>query len=1146
MRRGKRPQAALGIIVACTLLGVGATPAQSQHKPGATVAEQRRWLVQQIRIGQASGRTGLVDDALARLRMIAPGDPASLYAVYEVQMERGMHDDALATLNQLRRTAAGSRELDSAERLWRVTRGDQRDALQQARTLAAGGRNAEAIAIYERLFGQRPPNVRLAVEYWRLRGADPAGRSLAIARLTELDRQYPDDSALQLVLQRLRDDAREGAGTAAADGDDGASAREEARRRAADPSWRAWTRGQRHYDAGRYAQAEQEYRQALRGRPNEAEFIGSLGMARMNQGQREEAIALYQRALRNLKPGEGGQKWRDLIASTRYWLGLQHADEALQAGEVERAATLYGAANRQRPREVNAMLGLSDVALARNDDATAERWLLAARRADPADANAVRKLVALYARTDPQRMEVLINGLPPNLRARHVDDLRQLRVVRLQASLEQARADGDGPRAIALARELRREQPGDPWVAYRMASDLRAAGEAGEADAAMADMLTHAGDNPDAHYAHALYLSSLDRGDDALAALAKVPQADWSEGMRELDTRLQRARTLARLRALREAGHEAEATAELERQAPSIDNHLLLAQWAGERGDHAAALGWYERVLAESADNTEARLGQLEAWIALGRHSAARDALAGMASAIEGRGQQKRMADIWAALGENDKALAVLRQLIATQDAPDAQLYRDSARLLRRDDPQAALDLYALGMRDAGLLDAAQASPRDDRALTFASRAQEQDDWLRRSLRSDVDALYQAQNPTLTLMQDSSRRSDGTPGISELSRDTRMAHLQMPFVGGIGWARLEQLALDAGTFVTGADGGHRQAFATCDLRLVRADGSAFAVESCQRDLHQQRNTGAGAAIGWSSDDGRLTMDIGHSPAGVPVGNWWGGIGYGGDIGVLGWSATLSRRPMTNSLLSHAGIHDPRSGIRWGGVTANGLTVSLGYDKGGRNGVWSNWSWHRLSGENIPDNDRLRAMGGWYHRVIDRTNMQLSVGLSAMYWRFAKDLGGYTLGQGGYWSPQRWVSLGVPVSFAWRNDNWSLRLEGSVSTSRSRTDASSRYPHAASLQRVIDQYAANAGEPLFLDPAYAAVAGGSGSGTGHRLYGAVERRLSDHWVLGAAATLQRSQDYSPNSFQLYLRYVFRPWQGNLPMPVSPLQPYGEFR
>jgi len=132
-----------------------------------------------------------------------------------------------------------------------------------------------------------------------------------------------------------------------------------------------------------------------------------------------------------------------------------------------------------------------------------------------------------------------------------------------------------------------------------------------------------------------------------------------------------------------------------------------------------------------------------------------------------------------------------------------------------------------------------------------------------------------------------------------------------------------------------------------------------------------------------------------------------------------------------------------------------------------------------------------------------------------------------------------------VGCAWRYGDWSLRVDGSVSVSNGRTGSIIRVPDEALIQRVIAQLEPQYG-PLQLDPDGLYTTDGSSTGTGYRLYAAVERRLGDHVVLGAAGTLQRSRDFSPNTFQLYLRYSFKPWQGNLPLPVSPLVPYGEFR
>ncbi|WP_434030478.1 cellulose synthase complex outer membrane protein BcsC [[Pseudomonas] boreopolis] len=1161
--------------------------------PAGTVPEQRQWLLQQVRIGEATGRQELIEDALARLRLLAPDDRATMVAILEVQLSRQKLDDAAATLQRLREAGAGTRELAAAERLWRAYRGDQQQELQQARLYATGGRTAEALAIYRRLFDDDPPGLQLGIEYWRLRGDERAGRALAIERLAALDRAYPGNPALLQALSRFlfaagRDEEAlaalqrmgrnpETLALAAQSewdylSDQPANDRtvrrlqafiarypgwaqiEDARKRyqeqsrlVRDPNWRAGQRGLQLLDAGRNAEAEQAFAQALRGYPREPDFLGGMGLALMRQGRREQALDYFQRAQRALPDGSGNDKWYDLAASTRYWLLLERADAALEGGDPDAAEALYAQARRQRPREVNAMIGLADVAVARGDDAAAERQLQAARRIAPNDANVIRKLVQLYGRTAPDRLEAFAATLPAAQRLPYAEELHRLQLSRLREQRAQALARGDAAGALALGERLRRELPADPWLAYALANELRAAGRTGEADAVIQDMLEHAGNLPVPRYAQALYLASSDRLPQALQALGQVPRESWDADMLALSDRLQRQQVVDRAWELRAQGREPEAVALLRAQPHRAEYTLMLADWARLRGDHAQAVQAYEQVLAEQPDNVDAQLGRLRSWLGLGETERVRRQMASAPPAVasDDFGQQRQLAAIWTDLREDAKALAILRDLLARKNGPDPQAWRDAARLVRKEDPQQALDLYAHAMQENGLLDPSQVRPRDDRALTRASREAGGDDWLRRSLRSDVETLYQQQNPTLTVMQASDRRNDGTPGISRLSRDTRIAHLDAPFAGGLGWARLEQVHMDTGRFRTDAAGTYEDDFGTCDLDLVLADGSRQRAPGCATHVHQRLDSGVGWAVGWRTLDERLEIDVGHTPSGYAVGNWLGGVTLSGDWGVLDWGATLSRRPMTNSLLSQAGAIDPRSGIAWGGVTANGATFSLGYDQGGRNGVWSNWSWHRLTGRNVAGNDRARAMAGWYHKLIQRPDLRLDVGATAMYWQYRHDLGGYSLGQGGYYSPQRYASLSLPVGFAWRNADWSVRVDASLGVSSARTDRVSRFPDQASIGRVLDGLAAQYG-PVALDEASLYTSDGHSSGTGYRVYAAVERRLGDHFVLGAAGTLQRSRDFSPNTFQVYLRYALQPWQGNLPLPVSPLEPYGEFR
>jgi len=180
------------------------------------------------------------------------------------------------------------------------------------------------------------------------------------------------------------------------------------------------------------------------------------------------------------------------------------------------------------------------------------------------------------------------------------------------------------------------------------------------------------------------------------------------------------------------------------------------------------------------------------------------------------------------------------------------------------------------------------------------------------------------------------------------------------------------------------------------------------------------------------------------------------------------------------------------------------------------------------------------MGGYYYRLINRVDEELRIGATAMTWHYDRNLSGYTLGQGGYYSPQRYLSFGVPVSYAWRNPDWSVYLEGSLGYSWARSDDERTFPLSSVNDDIVNYYGGAQGN---IDGTRE---GDNNQGLGYLAQALVERRLDDHWVLGGGFTLQRSEDYSPNRALLYLRYSFDPWQGNLPLPVNPLKPYAEFR
>ncbi|MBV6272400.1 cellulose biosynthesis protein BcsC [Alcaligenaceae bacterium CGII-47] len=1303
------------IIMLCTALWCSAGVAQP------TNVEPRQWLLSQVRLGEALYRDDLIRDSLTRLYEISPNDPSGLEAELRLAVRHNDLENARALLDRLRQNAPESQAYKQASLLLKLQNPEESKALQQARLLALAGRLDESLAAYNKLFGQTPPTLELALEYWKLRSRLPNDTGPALTALLKLDQDYPRNTPLRQTLVNLLFEAdRDEEGLAmlhslAADpaAHNAAAEREfeylsaqaptsetaqrwqeflniyinapirlQAEKSLAaiqmlldDPAWQAGREGLELLDQGENALAETALMRSLEKYPDDANLIGGLGIVYMRTQRRAQALSYFKLAHDKEKDSYRTQKWIDLIASTSTWLLLEQADASAQSGHWREAQDLYEQAYQRDQGNVQAVLGLGDTASGLGDTEKSERYYKQALELEPTNMSALRALLRIYEAQSPTKAMAFLDELPDASRQSFLAQRTQLELDLLKTQADKALAKKDLAQASDLLDRAQKLEPNDIWLAYHLANARQDQGQSALADEAFARLLQHQGQNPEARYAHALFLSSRDQTIAALASLNAVPTATWSANMRSLASRLDSQRIedivltyekespekaisfldslsaasrkpfldlrtrlevdllkkqadeaaahnnlsrasellkqaqalapddiwltyslanayqdqgefalannvfnhllkrqgqnsearyahalflssagqsdqalaslnmvdtsswsvnmqdlakrlalrqlLANADALRTGGDEAAAIALLQGQPANNDIDFRLADWAQQRKDYREALAIYERILMQHPADVSARLGQIEVWLDEGKIDLARRSLETDPITLEptDANSRRRLANAWAAVGDTAKAKAIMNNLMSSLSRPDALLLRDAARLMRDEQPQMALDLYAQAMQENELIPPnTEASGRDNDALTRATRANRDDDWLRRSLRSDTEALYQQQNPTLHLHNEFWGSRDGTPGLSDLRADTTIMQLDMPLKGGRAFARAERVFMDAGRFDTKPDNSYDNNFGTC------------ALQDCTSG-HTQQATGVSPAIGWHND--KISADIGTTPLGFKVVDVVGGFTYKGNLKSLGWSATVSRRAMSNSILSYAGTTDPNTGITWGGVRATGASLGLSWDEGGPNGVWANLSYHHLTGKNVASNDRFRLMAGYYRRLIDAPDQQLTIGVNTMLWHYAKDLSGYTLGQGGYYSPQRYVSLSVPIQYAWRNNDWSYRLNGSVAWSRSHTNASNDYPIAGLLPA---RMSAGLNDTS---------ASSSSSGFGYTLGGQIERRLSKHTVLGAAIDIQRANDYNPSRAMLYLRYTFEPWRGNLPQPPSPLTSYADF-
>jgi cellulose synthase operon protein C len=397
-------------------------------------------------------------------------------------------------------------------------------------------------------------------------------------------------------------------------------------------------------------------------------------------------------------------------------------------------------------------------------------------------------------------------------------------------------------------------------------------------------------------------------------------------------------------------------------------------------------------------------------------------------------------------------------------------------------------------------------------AIEPAQRARD-----RAAARSQIDEIEARRQPRVeTGWVAFSRRS--SPGISTLrGSELPIVAVWAPGYDGHWFAQLDAVHLDADNLPARFE----DAALFGKVRAL-AGGQDLAAPVAQLQ------SGLSAGFGWRGEDQR--WDIGVIGAGLKVPNLVGGWREAGTWRGNDWSAEVSRRPLTGSLLSYAGAADPITGEVWGGVVNNALSLRLAHDLTPVLSASASLRAGVLTGRKLRSNPMLQ-----WRNTIDREwrindDLRLSAGLAFSVWHYRHNEGFYTFGLGGYYSPQRYVSLALPVQAQGRWGRWSFDVRASVSRSSTHEDDVPYYPSAAALQ-------AASGNTIHR--------GGDGGGFGYSLRGNVEYWLTPHLSVGTSIDIDRSDSYAPTRGMFYLRYLFPPLVGAVPVPPRPVLPYSQY-
>jgi tetratricopeptide (TPR) repeat protein len=284
-------------------------------------------------------------------------------------------------------------------------------------------------------------------------------------------------------------------------------------------------------------------------------------------------------------------------------------------------------------------------------------------------------------------------------------------------------------------------------------------------------------------------------------------------------------------------------------------------------------------------------------------------------------------------------------------------------------------------------------------------------------LQDEIDVVQNRNTPYSDVGSTASGRV-GDAGIDRLIVEDAIAGGS---VAGGDRVRLSVFAHGLFLYSGTPDGGSRSLFGTLPA------GSTFASQST-----------AGVTGELQLSTATFGLDFGATPQQFPVSNFTGGLRFrplGGPI-----TFTATRDSVKDSLLSYAGVRDPGTGIVWGGVVSNTGTLQLDH-KTRRGGQYASVGYSYFTGKNVPDNWSAFGTAGFYFVVVKN----LSVGLSVTGMHYDKNLSFFSLGQGGYFSPQQYGIAAIPISWFSRHKRFEYELRANLGAQYIQQDRSSFFP-----------------------------------------------------------------------------------------------------
>jgi tetratricopeptide (TPR) repeat protein len=222
-----------------------------------------------------------------------------------------------------------------------------------------------------------------------------------------------------------------------------------------------------------------------------------------------------------------------------------------------------------------------------------------------------------------------------------------------------------------------------------------------------------------------------------------------------------------------------------------------------------------------------------------------------------------------------------------------------------------------------------------------------------------------------------------------------------------------------------------------------------------------------------------------------------------------WKIDLYAKSIRDSLLSYVGAVDPYTGKKWGRVVATGISFSRYSGLINNWGLFHQFSLEWLSGTHVDDNWHIAFSVSLPYDLNNAAFTYASVGPSIAFEAYEHNLNHFTLGNGGYFSPQSLLNLGISGQFLTK-ELWHFLLKGNINAGLQfkYEAASDLFPSESCPMPMADRYGSNStyglGMSLELSGAY---------------------RISEKLMVSAEAAMRKSPGYDDTLLGLVLTYTF---------------------